>query len=162
MGETPAEAAGGVPPLRSGTAERESAVRALDEHLAAGRLGIEEYADRSAVAANATVASELTALFTDLPAPHPALPGTAVAPVAGVMPAAQDAASPARREHGFHGWGPRIVAVTPIAAVILFFLTGSWLWFLAVPLTGALVFGGGVGRDEHEQRELPGGRRREL
>ncbi|MCY7342311.1 MAG: DUF1707 domain-containing protein [Pseudonocardia sp.] len=62
--------------LRIGTTERTAAMKALDDHLAAGCLGVEEYADRSAVAANATVATELEALFTDLPAPHPDLPGT--------------------------------------------------------------------------------------
>ncbi|WP_214370967.1 DUF1707 domain-containing protein [Pseudonocardia sp. H11422] len=164
-GETPTEAAGDVPPLRIGTAERESAVKALDEHLAAGRLGVEEYADRSAVAANATVASELTALFTDLPAPHPVVPGTALAPAAGSMPAAQAATAPARRERGgFHGWGPRIVAVTPIVATLLFFLTGyQWYWFLLIPAVSALVFGTGGARGGDDQdrnrdgrRELPG------
>jgi hypothetical protein len=60
---------------RIGTAERTAAMRALDEHLNAGRLQVEEYADRSAIAANAGTAFELAALFTDLPAPHPELPG---------------------------------------------------------------------------------------
>ena len=31
------------PPIRIGTAERTAAMKALDEHLAAGRLQIEEY-----------------------------------------------------------------------------------------------------------------------
>ena len=53
---------------------------ALDEHLAKGRLGVEEYGDRSAAAANAVSAADLAALFTDLPAPHPTLPGTAHPP----------------------------------------------------------------------------------
>src|SRR5919112_1100620 len=65
------------PPLRIGTAERTAAMKALDEHLAAGRLEIEEYGERSARAANAVTAPELAALFDDLPAPHPELPGVA-------------------------------------------------------------------------------------
>ena len=69
------------PPLRIGTAERNAALRALDEHLAAGRLQIEEYGERSALAANAVTAADLAALFADLPAPHPDVPVPVVAPV---------------------------------------------------------------------------------
>jgi hypothetical protein len=47
----------GDKPLRIGTAERQSAMKALDAHLDAGRLGVEEYADRSAAAANALLTS---------------------------------------------------------------------------------------------------------
>jgi hypothetical protein len=61
--------------LRIGTRERELAMGALDEHMREGRLDPTEYAERSAVASNARVRSELDALFTDLPAPHPAFPG---------------------------------------------------------------------------------------
>ena len=60
---------------RIGDAERAAAQHALQEHLNAGRLQVNEYADRCASAANATTASELAALFEDLPAPHPKLPG---------------------------------------------------------------------------------------
>ncbi|MCW0214613.1 MAG: DUF1707 domain-containing protein [Pseudonocardia sp.] len=138
----------GPPPLRIGTAERESAANALNAHLEAGRLGVEEYADRSAVAANATVASEIAALFTDLPAPHPDLPTasgavrtpTAPAPDASVPTAA---AEPARSP--FSGILPRIAAASPIIAVVLFFLLNpvfpqAWIVFLLIPLMGALGF----------------------
>lgn len=142
------------PPLRIGTAERTAAMKALDEHLAAGRLGVEEYADRSAVAANATVASELAALFTDLPAPHPMLPGItgsvpAVLPVAD--PAVQESAPIAQRASNFlDGWGPRLVAITPFVAVALFFIFGyNWVFFLLIPVMGALVYGG-LGRDHDD------------
>lgn len=139
---------GDQPPLRIGTAERMAAMKALDEHLAAGRLGVEEYADRSAVAADATVATELAALFTDLPAPHPVLPG--ITPIVPAVPAVQEAAPVAQRTSNFlDGWGPRLVAVTPFVAIALFFSTGSWVFFLLIPAMGALVYGGGVGR-EHD------------
>ncbi|GEL19835.1 DUF1707 SHOCT-like domain-containing protein [Pseudonocardia asaccharolytica] len=158
-GETAGSGASG-PPLRIGNVERESASKALDEHLTAGRLGVEEYADRSAIAANATVASELSALFTDLPEPHPILPGTAVAPAAAA-PAPRQAA-PERR--GFHGWGPRIVAVTPIIALVLFLLLNgvvpyAWVVFLLIPLVGGLVYGNDRhdGRDREERRVLGDG-----
>jgi len=63
------------PPIRIGTAERDAAMKALGEHLEAGRLEVDEYGERSARASVATTAPELAALFDDLPAPHPLLPG---------------------------------------------------------------------------------------
>jgi len=75
--------------LRIGHAERAAALRALDEHLEAGRLDIEEYGDRSAAASVATTVDDVAVLFRDLPAPHPPLPGRTgpPAPVAPVLPA---------------------------------------------------------------------------
>jgi hypothetical protein len=134
--------------VRIGTAERESAAKALNAHLDAGRLGVEEYADRSATAANAVTAQELSALFTDLPAPHPDLPGHPTAAVAP-RPAAP---APERR---FSGGGARIAAASPIVAVVLFFVLSwahvpmAWLAFLLIPLIGAL----GFSRDRQEERE---------
>jgi hypothetical protein len=140
--------------IRIGTAERESAAKALNAHLEAGRLGVEEYADRSAVAANAVTASDLTALFTDLPAPHPELPGAVpavpVAPAAAPAPAQQPQA-PAR----FAGAGARIAAASPIVALVLFFMLNAahvpmaWLAFLLIPLVGAL----GFSRERQEERD---------
>ena len=65
------------PPIRIGTAERDAAMKALDAHLEAGRLDVDEYGERSARASVATTAPELAELFDDLPAPHPVLPGIA-------------------------------------------------------------------------------------
>lgn len=128
------------PPIRIGNAERTAAMRALDEHLAAGRLGVEEYGDRSAAAANATVAGDLAVLFTDLPAPHPELPGvggpppsTAELPVAGAVAA--------RQPGFFETWGPTFMKASPIIALLLFLLTRQWWMFLLVPLAGAFVYG---------------------
>jgi Domain of unknown function (DUF1707) len=133
----------GASPLRIGNAERTAAMKALDEHLAAGRLGVEEYADRSAVAANAVVAAELADLFTDLPEPHPQLPGTPAAPPPTaplpVAPPPGELAPPARS--ALETWGPRLVAAAPLVAVALFFLTRQWVFFLLIPLAGALVYG---------------------
>lgn len=63
---------------RIGAAERAAAQQALQQHLNAGRLQVEEYADRSAAAAGALTASELSVLFADLPRPHPKLPGSGI------------------------------------------------------------------------------------
>lgn len=139
------------PPLRIGTAERTAAMKALDEHLAAGRLGIDEYADRSAVAANATVASELRGLFTDLPAPHPELPGPVALPQTAPLPTVPPSAT-VRPRAPLASWGPRVVAVMPLIAVALFFLTRQWVFFLLIPAAAALIYGGGIGRGNDGER----------
>ncbi|MFE0101576.1 DUF1707 domain-containing protein [Streptomyces sp. NPDC059009] len=61
--------------LRAGDAERDQAVEALGQHYAEGRLDARTYETRSAAALRATGVSELTALFTDLPAPRPLYAG---------------------------------------------------------------------------------------
>ncbi len=39
-----------------------------------------------------------------------------------------------------------VMGLAPIAAFVLFLLTGSWLWFLAIPVVGVLVYGPGPHR----------------
>ncbi|GEL25705.1 hypothetical protein PSU4_46590 [Pseudonocardia sulfidoxydans NBRC 16205] len=158
----------GPPALRIGTAEREAAAKALDAHLEAGRLGVEEYADRSAAAAGATVASELQALFTDLPAPHPQLPGqpTTEPTPTSRLPVVDATSREPEARGGFSGWGPRIVAVTPIIALVLFLALNNvfaqaWIFFLLIPIVGGVVYGGDRGR-EREERRLDRDDRREL
>jgi hypothetical protein len=65
---------GGPGDLRVGDTERSAALDALGEHLAAGRLDVDEFGDRSGRAAVAVRRADLEVLFTDLPAPHPPLP----------------------------------------------------------------------------------------
>ncbi|MDI9914803.1 DUF1707 domain-containing protein [Rhodococcus sp. IEGM 1379] len=112
-----------VPDIRIGTTEREQALSLLSEHFAAGRLTVAEFDERSGIVTAATTRSELAPVFKDLPGPIPA--ATAPTPVRKFDP----------------DWSGRIMAVIPILAVILFFVTGTWLWFLAIPLAGALLFG---------------------
>ena len=137
------------PQIRIGNDERSAAMAALDEHLAQGRLGAEEYGDRSAIAANAVTVADLAALFTDLPAPHPKLPGHAIPPA---VPSADGAAIPPTEPHperpsdrpgaALEKWGPRLVAISPLVALLLFLATRQWWWFLLIPIVGALVYGG--------------------
>jgi TM2 domain-containing membrane protein YozV len=58
--------------LRIGTAEREAAVKLLGDHMAEGRLALEEYEERTAAALEARTRADLRPLFRDLPLPHPA------------------------------------------------------------------------------------------
>ena len=125
------------PPIRIGTAERDAAMKALDAHLEAGRLDVDEYGERSARASVATTAPELAELFEDLPAPHPVLPGIAgpLLPVVAPPPT-----PPVRREpSGLQVWGPRLMAVTPFLALELFLLTKTWVVFLLIPVIAVLL-----------------------
>lgn len=63
--------------VRIGTSEREDAVRALAEHMTAGRLDVSEYDQRCALAAAAKTRAELAAIFDDLPEPNPVWETTA-------------------------------------------------------------------------------------
>jgi hypothetical protein len=146
--------------MRISTSERSSAMKALDAHLEAGRLGVEEYGDRSAKAANATVASELTELFTDLPQPHPVIAGTA--PLPAVPPPTQalpvlsggDPGTVARGPGAFFDVvAPRLMAVMPFVALALFFTVGGWWWFLLIPAAGALLYGSRHNGDDDRRRD---------
>ena len=59
--------------LRIGDAERDDALQKLGEHLAAGRLSIEEHDERSSQIIAARTRGQLQAVFADLPGPHPRL-----------------------------------------------------------------------------------------
>ena len=134
------------PPIRIGTAERDAAMKALDAHLEAGRLDVDEYGERSASASVATTAPELAVLFDDLPAPHPALPGVPGLPALSPSPV-----PPARTEpSALEVWGPRLVALSPFIAVALFLLTRQWIFFLLIPAAGVLF--GSQRRDGNGRR----------
>ncbi|WP_405167055.1 DUF1707 domain-containing protein [Nocardia sp. NBC_01499] len=136
-----------LPEVRIGTAEREEAMQRLSDHFAAGRLSVAEFDERSAVIAAAVTRGDVTPVFADLP-----------------NPLVKAAAVPAKPASGFLSeWPERVMAVIPIIAVILFFATGSWLWFLAIPLMGALLFGSrhhdhDHGRDRRRDRDRRGDR----
>jgi hypothetical protein len=91
-----------------------------------------------------------------------AAPAGPAAPAAGIgypgAPYAQpQPSSPQQPYDGRAGWGGRepssrwgllAVSIIPFVSLILFFLTGfawgyqySWLWFLLIPLVGAIAYG---------------------
>lgn len=46
-----------------------------------------------------------------------------------------------------------VLAIVPWLALLAFFGTGSWLWFLAIPLVGIVLLGkGGKGDDGRNER----------
>lgn len=132
------------PELRIGDADRESALSALGEHMAAGRLDIEEYGERSAKVTAAKTRGELAEVFTDLPGPHPAF-GTAPAPVPGPPPTPGATVEPARKTQLSYGERPLAQRLTAglmplalVAAFALFFSIGGWWWFALPFIVGAV------------------------
>lgn len=124
---------------RIGTAEREQAIAALQQHLQAGRLTPEEYEERSVQASRALTWADVAPLFADLPEPHPG-------PVRVTLAAA------APRPQGLIPMSDRtretIMSLTPLVALLLFFVTEfTWLWFLLIPVVGIVLYGPDRGRD---------------
>jgi len=96
--------------LRASSEEREAAIRALGEHLTAGRLDMAEYTERVDAATAARTVGELDVLFVDLPGPHHRSParyptggGAAMPPPAG-QPAYRYPADPAA-PYGYDAYG---------------------------------------------------------
>ncbi|GAB3585435.1 DUF1707 domain-containing protein [Amycolatopsis endophytica] len=114
------------PDLRIGDDDRESALKALGEHLSAGRLDLDEYGDRSAKITAARTRRDLAELFADLPQPHPVFekpePATAVAKRAQKSPQWGDRPLPQRV-------AAAAVPFLWLAAVGLFMFFGGWWWF---------------------------------
>lgn len=120
---------------RVGSAERDEAVALLAEHWHAGRLDPSEHELRVTRARAAVTRADLDVLFTDLPAPIPSTTPPGSNPQSGPVPAGGAGFLEGKRE--------TIMALTPFAALILFFVTHAWLWFLMVPVTGILLYGPG-------------------
>lgn len=122
----------GAPELRIGDTERDDALRALGDHLAGGRLDAEEYGDRAARVTAARTRGELTALFTDLPQPHPRL--------VEKLPASKPAANRPARPTG-QQISAALVPLSALLALVLFFAADlSWVVFL-LPAAVAIVTG---------------------
>ncbi|MET0191525.1 MAG: DUF1707 domain-containing protein, partial [Pseudonocardia sediminis] len=81
-----------------GYAEQEEAVRALSEHYTAGRLDVDEFDERVRRARAGTTVTELAAVFSDLPEPHPsALSRAAANPAPASAPSSGTGADDATR-----------------------------------------------------------------
>jgi hypothetical protein len=118
---------------RIGSAERDLAIEQLQQHYQAGRLTPEEYEDRSVRASKASTWGEIAPLFTDLPEPRPG-------------PVHAELSVPQGRPQGLVPLNDRaretIMALTPLVALVLFFTTPlGWVWFLAIPIVGIVLYG---------------------
>lgn len=125
-----------LPEMRIGTAERERALDALSQHFSEGRLTVSEFDERSGRITAATTRGQLDRVFEDLPALTP--------------PAPAKASAESEDTPGEKPWRNTVMAVIPFVALALFFLVpidNSWLFFLLIPATAAILFGGKDGKE---------------
>lgn len=131
------------PEIRIGDTEREEALKVLGAHMSAGRLDLDEYGERSARITTAKTRGELSALFGDLPAPHPVFEPLAAVPLVatpsgGGMQISRRLASVA-------------VPATGLLCVALFFAVRNPIVFVLVPVV-ALLVGAMYGDDRRRRR----------
>ncbi|ALG13654.1 DUF1707 SHOCT-like domain-containing protein [Kibdelosporangium phytohabitans] len=142
------------PEIRVGDAEREEALRALGDHMSAGRLDIDEYGERTARVAASKTRGDLLELFKDLPAPKPTfIAQPVVQPQAQPVPAMPGPAPP-QRWSGSRTALKTYAALIPVVwvlAVMAFFVVKVPFVFLLpvfVMIAGARMWGA----DWHEER----------
>jgi hypothetical protein len=143
--------------LRIGNDERNAAIKALDEHLNAGRLDAEEYGQRVAQASIARTRDGLDELFVDLPAPHPfGPPKPTPAPWDGSTARPRAVADQAWRRFSGQGLLVRIVALVLAGIVVVvaipFAVVGAVLFFVVFPLLGLGPWGHRHGRSRNRRR----------
>jgi len=134
---------------RVGTLERDAAIAVLAEHWHAGRLDPGEHELRVTRARQAVTQADLDALFVDLPAPGGAPVSTGAVTVQG-------------GGSFLDGKRDTVMALAPFAALVLFFVTRSWLWFLMVPVMGILIYGPGGKRSSRQRGRGDRGRGSDL
>lgn len=109
--------------IRVGDAERHSAVTALGVHLANGRLKPAEHEKRCVLADIALTRGELTALFADLPAPHPDLSSTVPVRMSG------------NTSKGFQfAVGFALIIALPTAVMQVVYLGGWWMFVVVAAI----------------------------
>jgi hypothetical protein len=134
---------------RISSAERDGAISSLSAHRDAGRLDSGQFEARQVAATSAQTWADLLPLFADLPEPRPAkiTALAAYAPPGTRAPAPGGGVSGAVVRPGGPSWGlpdrarETIMALTPFVALVLFFTTHTWLWFLGIPVMGILLYG---------------------
>ncbi|WP_415974251.1 DUF1707 SHOCT-like domain-containing protein [Rhodococcus sp. 077-4] len=135
-----------LPEVRIGTADREKALEALSLHFSEGRLTVPEFDERSATVASATTRGEIEKVFIDLPT----VSGTSHTPV-------QLGKSPAPAEDGAGiDWRAVVMPLVIFGSMALFFLTDfdqKWLFFLLIPLAGALLSAGGHSEGKKKKKK---------
>jgi hypothetical protein len=124
------------PSLRIGNDERDAAIKALDEHLTAGRLDAEEYGERIAQASMARTREGLEELFVDLPEPHP-FPAKDLAWRGPARPKLADRAYQRfARESAVVRIAVLLLAAAVIIAALPFVVVAAVLFFVVLPMLG--------------------------
>jgi hypothetical protein len=153
---------GPSPGHRIGDPERQAVVAALDAHREAGRLTAEEFEDREVKAEQARTWADVQPLFRDLPAPYPEQMPAQPSPGQQLARTMQPDTTPSAGLLGDlipERYRTTVMALTPFIALLLFFLTDTWLWFLMIPIMGVLLYGPD-GNHDRKRRDRDGRRGR--
>jgi hypothetical protein len=133
-----------LPEIRIGTADREKALDVLGQHFSEGRLTVPEFDERSATIASATTRGQLESVFVDLPTAS----GTASL-------ARSDTDAPVVKDRGID-WAAVVMPIVIFGSLALFFLTDfdqKWLFFLLIPLAGAILSAVGHPADKKKEKK---------
>lgn len=126
--------------------DRADAVAALSHARDEGRLTPDEFEQRTAAARSAVTWGDLSPLFSDLPR------GAAGGQTGGYGPGGEYVQPREHTSRALGGaWGATIMSLVPFISLGLFFISGfiwqgwawGWLFFLLVPIAGALIYGPG-------------------
>ncbi len=138
-------------PQRLSDAERDAAAAMLREHFEAGRLDPAEFEERLSSSLAARFASDLDALFSDLPDPRPSPDAPVGITPPLTLPAPRpDAGVPASPTGGTDWIGVARGAIWP-AAIILAIFVGNWGLFIAIAIIGSII----LGQIANNQRKPP-------
>jgi hypothetical protein len=131
--------------IRISDTEREDALGKLGDHMAAGRLDIDEYGERSAKVATAKTRGELLGLFGDLPEPKPTFG----------QPSPQYAVAPRERTFAekYMPVAAPVAAILVIAGVMIALKVGFFVPFLLIFLFFNGRWGGGDSDRRRAMRE---------
>lgn len=127
--------------MRIGDAERDAAITALGEHLAAGRITHDEFDERSNAAAAARFTPDLDRLFTDLPALHPPRSASSISS-ASASSGQRSGWGPRPASPELHEWrrGPRARSVPWLPVILIAIALTIWLHFPFFPLVLIALF----------------------
>ena len=130
----------------------------LGEHMTVGRLDVDEYGERAARASAAKTRGELTALFADLPQPHPQLDRFGTAPAGGIyiQPQPLQRELAAMREQEPRPVAQRIagalVPLSGILSIVLFFGAHTSILIFLLPAAVAVITGALWGEDQRKRK----------
>lgn len=126
--------------MRIGDAERDEAVRMLQEHHATGRLSTEEFDDRMTRALGARTSNDILKLFLDLPAPKPGMTSSPYSPPSYLPEPSYGMQAEVERDRSedatpwYAQWWIVMVAVALVVVAdfsgILIAMAALWVWVI--------------------------------
>lgn len=125
--------------MRASDFERQRTIDELRRHCAAGRLDVDEYADRIEKAMSATTLEELDHLRSDLPMMRIAEPARAAHLGSGALAALDDPGASRSAGRRLSAVALAALSVAVVLAVVVLSLVAEWAW------AAVLVIGWTVG-----------------